>query len=853
MSREANRDFDNLILLCERHASEIDITPEHYPAEVLREWKRIQVESHSRARHLALSDAEVAEVANASFSSGDLMDRLTAVLPFSARSRSRAQALVLASKSCMARSKVRLRSTPADRVEAALAWKARQATPEVEVPQGALRVLVAPMGAGKSEKAEQWWSEGLTAAWRDTDVEIPVWLEARDIPATLTAALQDAIGGDPLRECRVVVDNLDAVSPQQADRLLDEARRLVLTWPLISVLATTRPGAGTVDKGERIDVEPWSPARGFDLLRTVTDDTHFRALEVYEVEQLLTTPLQVHALATWLGAGRDGRVSTHELLSGLAASILQRERPQASQQVWDTLPRLAARILDADGMVTAHSFARPYAIWELEETGLVVHDSGLLRFALPLFEQHFAAQALQDGHTSIEFAASPRQFPRWRYALAFALKGAAHEVAEELMLRMARTNPAAAAWVLEETDDQSRSAHPPSPEHQPAVRINLPDEDGKDPAVALGVRLREAMLAWLQGVGTLGPYLVPHHHGKLAPWGVRLVAEDVLFVGHARAGVLDGDVLLRSDLEFGVGRWLQHFHDISVFDKPGEPFARWNWTRDQLRASLTRRLRQRTLPVPPESPLAIERMWFLARLIMEYRHGRKPVRQIPVADLRTEVERLVAHAAKTVRSRWQHGGSKSFDSDDVRWLDAQLRHVHGDVLDSPRPTPDRTGGNPRYYWQTYSPELTRSITAEVLRDALMGYRELVETNFPQFGAALGLYDVFPARAKGIVIMPSPDDTQAWSASVAFAIHHDATASDHGPPVVDMGLAEEPDVPNDIWQQIRAVRSSVFRLPAMHEQQLSMGLERQATNLAYSWLVRDLSAVGWIDEGINFSD
>ncbi|MFI6489229.1 hypothetical protein [Streptomyces sp. NPDC050564] len=854
MSREANRAFDNLILLCERHASEIDITPEHYPAEVLREWKQVQVEAHSKARHLALTDAEAAEVAEASFTSDDLIERLTAVLPFSARSRSRAEALVLASKGCLARSKVRLRSTPADRVEAALAWKARQATPEVEVPQGALRVLVAPMGAGKSEKAEQWWSEGLTAAWRDADVEIPVWLEARDIPATLTSALQNAMGGDPLRECRVVVDNLDAVSPQQADRLLDEARRLVLTWPLVSVLATTRPGAGTVDEGERIDVEPWSPERGLDLLRAVTDEYHFRTLEVYEVQQLLTSPLQVHALATWLRAGRDGRVSTHELLSGLAASILQRERPRASPQVWESLPRLAACVLDADGAVAADSFARRHVIWELEETGLVVHDRGLLRFALPLFEQHFAAQALQDGHTSIESAAGPDQFPRWRYALAFAVEGATYEVVEELILRMARTNPAAASWVLEEAEDQTtRRAHLQSPARRPAVRTNLTSGDDQEPAVVLGLRLREAMLAWLHGLGTLGPHLAPHHHGQLAPWGVRLATEEALIIGHARDGVLDEDVFLRGDLEFGTGQWRRHFHDISLFDRPRQDLARWKWTRDRLRDPLTRRLRQRTLPVPPASPLATERVWFLARLIMENRHGSRPARQIPLDDLRAEVDRLVAHAANTVRSTWQRGGSQPFDSDDVRWLESQLQHVHGDLLEAPRPAPDLTDGNPRYFWQTYSPQLTRSITADVLRDALIGYRELVETNFPRFGAALGLYGIFPVRGKGIVIMPRPDDTQSWSATVVFAVHRDASSGDRDTPAVDMGLAEDPDVPNDIWQQVRAVHSSVFRLPAVHQHQLSTGLERQATNLAYSWLVRDLKAVGWLDETINFYD
>jgi hypothetical protein len=853
MSRVANRGFDNLILLCERHASEIDITPEHYPAEVLREWKRIQIEGHSRARHLALSDAETDEVAKASFSAEDLMERLTAVLPFSARSRSRAEALVLAFRSSLARSKVRLRSTPADRVESALAWKARECTPAVDVPQGAVRVLVAPMGAGKSEKAEQWWSEGLTAAWRDADVEIPVWLEALEIPTTLTAALQEAIGGDPRHVCRVVVDNLDAVSPQRADQLLDETRRLVLIWPLVSVLATTRPGAGSVGGTERVEVVPWPPRRGWDLLCAVTDEDHFRTLEVYEVEQLLTSPLQVHALATWLHAGRDGRVSTHELLSGLALSILQRERPRASPQVWDNLPRLAAHILNEQSGVTADSFARWHVIWELEETGLVVHDGGLLRFALPLFEQHFAAQALQDGHTSIEAAASPHRFPRWRYAIVFAVNSATDKVADDLMLRMARTNPAAASWVLEETKLQSQVVHLHSPPSRAGAGSGPPAGNGQDAAVILGSWLREGMVAWIQGLGDLGPQLLPHHHGRLAPWGVRLLSDNTLIIGHARDGVMEKDVTVRADLDFGRRQWLRHFHDVSLFEAPRQDLARWKWARDRLRQPLIRRLRQRDLPVPSTSPLADERVWFLARLIMENGNGTRVARQIALDRLRAEVDTLMAHAANTVRSTWQRGGRPSFDSDDVRWLHTQLQHVRGDVLENPRPAPDRPGGRPRYIWQTYSPELTRSITADVLRGALVGYRDLVETNFARFGAALGLYSVFPVRAKGFVIMPQPDDTQAWSAAVVYGMHPVTSTDLRDTPAVDLELAEEPDTPHDIWQQVSSVPSSVFRLPAAQQETLSTGLERQATNLAYSWLVRDLKAVGWLDQTITFHD
>ncbi|MFF8975069.1 hypothetical protein [Streptomyces sp. NPDC014995] len=140
---------------------------------------------------------------------------------------------------------------------------------------------------------------------------------------------------------------------------------------------------GSVEDNERLPVPPWSSRRGLDLLRTVLGERQPRIPDRHETQQLLTSPLQVHALANRLRAGGDTHVSTRELLTELAALILQREHPQASQDVWGALPRLAAHILDQQGPVQASSFAQQHLIWELEETGLVVHDGGLLRFALP--------------------------------------------------------------------------------------------------------------------------------------------------------------------------------------------------------------------------------------------------------------------------------------------------------------------------------------------------------------------------------------------------------------------------------------------------------------------------------------
>ncbi|MET8160319.1 hypothetical protein ABZT47_28505 [Sphaerisporangium sp. NPDC005289] len=68
MSEEANRDASNLIPLCETHAWEIDQTPQHFTADMLREWKREQLaEYQTLQRSWTLTDAEVTEVFTVSF------------------------------------------------------------------------------------------------------------------------------------------------------------------------------------------------------------------------------------------------------------------------------------------------------------------------------------------------------------------------------------------------------------------------------------------------------------------------------------------------------------------------------------------------------------------------------------------------------------------------------------------------------------------------------------------------------------------------------------------------------------------------------------------------------------------
>ncbi|QES52013.1 hypothetical protein DEJ50_33550 [Streptomyces venezuelae] len=556
-------------------------------------------------------------------------------------------------------------------------------------------------------------------AQTDATVAVPVWLEARDLKQR---QLEAVLSGDLEQECRIVIDDLDRLSPWDAHEVLAQARRLVLTWPRLSVLATTRPGAGEVNERERIEVAPWPLQRGMELLRIIVGEPVFHAVKEHEARQLLTSPLLVHALASRLRAGGDANVSTQELLAGLASSVLRQQRRPVKDEVWGGLVRLAALVMDSAGPVRASSFGRDQKVWELEETGLVVREDGQLRFALPLFEQHFGAQALQDGITRLEEAAGPESFPRWRYAIAFAIDTAAADKTVEFMSRLVRANPAAASWVLDEVSTSGKRTSQVAINHHNA---------GEEPALTAGWWLRDAMQAWTDGLGNLPSQLTRQHTGVLEPWSVRLEG-DFMLLAVGREGMHNADLVARPDLQLGAGM-LSEFHSIEGFTLPKDDLSRWIWARNRLRKALSLRIQRRVLPVPSGSPLAAERIRFLARHILSS-HRLPHGAPIPVRHLRLEVQTMMKQVENSQWCTWQAAGN-TIDSGDIRWLHTELQQIHDETLAAPYPPADqRTGA--RFVWQAYSPELTWSITTTVLQNALIGYQQLVEANFPRFGHAL---------------------------------------------------------------------------------------------------------------------
>lgn len=209
------------------------------------------------------------------------------------------------------------------------------------------------------------------------------------------------------------------------------------------------------------------------------------------------------------------------------------------------------------------------------------------------------------------------------------------------------------------------------------------------------------------------------------------------------------------------------------------------------------------------------------------------------------------HVRTSVRYTHQVAGY-TYDSADIRWLHSQLAGVTDEVLRRPYGEPDQEIPRRGRMWQGYSPLLTLRITRQILRDALIGYRQLVELNFPSLASALGLYSALPVSAEGMVVMPE-DDTDGSHSGLIHTLRPKAAGRRNDPPEVDLDLWTEPGFgPTSPFPGGPVESKTSFHRPYYVDRELSTGSSRPATELAYEWLVRDLKAVGWLGVNVQLS-
>lgn len=203
-------------------------------------------------------------------------------------------------------------------------------------------------------------------------------------------------------------------------------------------------------------------------------------------------------------------------------------------------------------------------------------------------------------------------------------------------------------------------------------------------------------------------------------------------------------------------------------------------------------------------------------------------------------------------SRWASWQNGQVDSDDVRWLAAKLETLEEPTLSPPWPSPDIPHHGGKWAWQGYSPQLTLTIATSIVQEAMTGYLQLVQTNFPKFGDALGLYSILPAEIEG-VIGRFEDKPEHDGIEVRIMLHTDRSMTGTSMPVA-LRLINHSDDRRfwDFGSRQRSASLPAFGQNSFQNFDLPLHRRRPATNLAYRWLARDLAAIGLLkDRWIHF--
>ena len=827
-----NADVSNLILLCEMHHSEIDAMPGaemDFPVDMLREWKATQLERYRTARRSpSLSDEQVRDVAIASFGLDAVTAAVASLLPPSERTRDRAVLLERAAREADSRRRVRLLPAPKETHDRLITWMSAPHEDLPDVPPGCLLVLTGPTGRGKTERAAQWWDAGLLDAHLSPATHIPLWLDAREADQYgFKTLVVKALGDDPDGPCRVVLDGLDRIPAPRAAALLLGVREYASASGLLSVMATAWPGRwGTSD--EQIEIQPWATGKGAELFRLTTgrDLPNRRS---GESEEVLATPLSTLAAAASVLAGHGAGTSAAQLLRDLAANVIERQRPDGdSVELWSELYRLARMTIDQHGSVHAAEFGDEARCWRVTSNGLAVRRGDRLSFALPVLELHFAAESVRTGAVSVESVVGSDAFAWWRYAILFAVSPWEGGVDQSLMLRLASANPVAFSWVLEEMAPQ-RMRSLGFPGNTPPSRIVTVEE------------MRAAIQGIRDGFGDLGKLLYPRVAGEVQQWG----AYQPEGQREPAAGSVAGDLAATADWPPTPEPMTAPGTRVTLFSVPKANVGCWLWAREQLKPALRDIVQHQRLEVAADSPIGRERIWTLARSIT--RSAPRPGRDVlETADVRDALGPEPAYGTSVLRL----GGPSA---EDLAWLREALDQTEATQLQHPRPATDRPAAHPRSLidsWRCYSPELTCTVVAQVLKNAVTGYQDMVELNLSSSRSALDLYAMLPVCIVAHVVWPS-DVSQVGQLTYRFERDR-RPGVDARSPQVEVTLAatlgEATWQPTNDWFRTR--RSLNER--RHHNIALPTAQPRAVTNLAYRWLADDLAAVGWVTPGINFS-
>lgn len=258
--------------------------------------------------------------------------------------------------------------------------------PTVSTP---LRLLIAPVGSGKSLAAERFYQRYIKTFMASGKGPFPVFLEASTIGSSLENSIREkavAFGDVDEEGVCLVVDGLDEINLPKAQQILSAIRVIINSWPSTLALLTSRPLKAWSDLEEVEELPPLSTCDAIALTSKAAgfDVSPFSHRWDESLTDAISRPLFAILLGNFLrGSRSNGHVSVASIVTHLVDSVLA--KTSYATELRNTFHKLAIICTDNDNRATPGSISRPQRE-ALLSSGVVIESDGALSFSLHLLQ-----------------------------------------------------------------------------------------------------------------------------------------------------------------------------------------------------------------------------------------------------------------------------------------------------------------------------------------------------------------------------------------------------------------------------------------------------------------------------------
>ena len=713
----------------------------------------------------------------------------------------------------------------------------------LDTPTSGAWNLVGEQGSGKSLAVERLFQRVATDAAEDSSRPFPIFLRARDLRGPLTRHIDECLQGyaDPYDpRVLLIIDGVDELGSNRATDIFHQVAAYADANPEAILIATTRllPGMGIT--GQQIRLDSLQEEESLRLIQRVLGRP-IEARDMHRWPQSIREARRIPIFAVMIGAllRHDPDLSfanSGQVIGQIAEQLLMHEEDNP-EELDRLLQMLAFRAIESGTRVDPNAITPVRAKQAMLQSSRAVEGTtDSLDFALPVFREWYAARALIEGTMSIEHLQLISD--RWIPPLSVVLGSGVDEIGEAVLANIVSSDPGLAGMLLKENT--------PDPIHF----------HGKIPAVtnsqSAGTKIRESMELWKAGLEDL--YL--EIGSANADQEVSALAVDkserYLYIGWYDGQAPLADIVeLRDHLPDGRPNadWPMIRGWEIDYELVGPSWWSYFTTQKQLSESLATTLRDYSLATD-SIEYRRELAWNFA--LETWQRGELQQASLGIDRVLEYLSTLSPNTV--VRS---HRG-KDFGPLELQIVAQDLSAMaeRGELdIANPWPHPDLQIGSGSI-WKFYSDERLLERTREIYSGALRIYAAMVERWFPRFSRRLPLYRILPVKLEGW-LRPSRKKsdrelgpTLDWYVRILPEIQQNEVLFGLDLGVTDMASGDFFDR-DDLYEEEKSAFEALrLNLPGAFSMTLTRsGLSElldayPATELAHSWLRRDLREMGW---------